>query len=52
MRDGFCTRGHKLTTKCRPWQAHYVCFGSLADIEERIGDVGFTPKSRHLRRPD
>ena len=25
-----------------------VCFGSLADISERIRDVRFTPKSRRL----
>ena len=27
-----------------------VCFGSLADIRERIRDVRFTPRSRHAHR--
>jgi hypothetical protein len=27
-----------------------VRFGSLADIRERLGDVRFTPKSRHGHR--
>src|SRR6476660_8133094 len=28
----------------------HVCFGSLADISERIRDVRFTPRSRHAHR--
>ena len=27
-----------------------VCFGSLADISERIGDVRFSPESGHAER--